>query len=255
MESLCLSRGWSFGPLDLSLADLENPPVQPPTGTGSALNVATSPDLIERKKWLFEKRFNYGVEFFKFHADRRMKMFQFFLIFVGLVAGAYATLLTKGYVVGSSLLGFFAGVLTICFLFLEHRNEELVHIAEDVLASLESDALFAGYFRPIPWPRRRNWLGWMGPKPLTSRPVGIFRREAADIYGKFRDQTDWVTAYGNCSRNPNKQSRSRYEHGKWLPWVERGIFVLFILLTVLPWLPPTETICGHTIHLKVEAEK
>ena len=239
-------QGWSYGPLDLSLDDLKSPPS--PTGAAAASGAPPSPNLLDQKKWLFDQRFKYGVDLFKFHADQRMKMFQFFLVFVGLFAGAYATLLTKGYLLASTVLGLLASILTFGFLFLEHRNEELVHIAEDVLASLESDALFVGYKRPIPWPRRRNWFGWMGAKDLTPRPVGIFRREAADIYGEYRDQT-------NEKEKCDKQDRSHFEHGRWLPMIERLILLMFLFLAVLPCLPPNVTICDKCIPLKVETEK
>ena len=210
--------------------------------------------LISNQRWLFERRLQYGVEFFKFHADQRMKMFQFFLVFVGLFAGAYATLLTKGYDFDSSLLGLIAAILTLFFLFLEHRNEELVHIAEDVLASLESDVLFARYERPIPWPRRRS-LWRMGPRALTVRPGGIFRREAADIYGEFRDGKEPPKSCPNCSQGKEKDSRSKFEHGKWLPRLQLAILGLFVVLAVLPWLPPVFYWCGHSIVLKSESSK
>jgi hypothetical protein len=251
-------QGWSYGPLDLSLDDLKSPPsptgavtsgtTPQPSPTGVAASGAPpSPNLLDQKKWLFDQRFKYGVDLFKFHADQRMKMFQFFLVFVGLFAGAYATLLTKGYLLASTVLGMLASILTVGFLFLEHRNEELVHIAEDVLASLESDALFVGYKRPIR-SKRRSWIGWMRAKDLTPRPIGIFRREAADIYGEYRDQT---SEKEKCE----KEGRSHFEHGRWLPMIEILILVMFIFLAALPCIPSSVTICDKPIPLKVETEK
>jgi len=263
-------QGWSYGPLDLSLDDLKSPPSPTgavasgappqPTPTGVAASGAQpSPNLLDQKKWLFDQRFKYGMELFKFHADQRMKMFQFFLLFVGLVASAYGALLTKGIFIIASLLAFFAAVLTIGFLSLEHRNEELVHIAEDVLASLESDALFVGYNRPIPWPRRRTLWRKMGPKGLTLRPVGIFRRAAADTYGIFRDEKTEIRDFKNCEGNncegTEEPARSPHEHGRWLPWVEKFVFTLFIVLGIFPWILYIASFCGYSLGLGVEVPK
>lgn len=79
-----------------------------------------------------------------------------------------------------------AGVLTVIFLFLDRRNEELVHISEDTLEALEFQLLYANFNADVVWPRRRGWFGLM-PRRVHKRPLGIFRRQAADTSGKLCD--------------------------------------------------------------------
>ena len=183
---------------------------------------------IELKRWLFEQRLTYAWNFFDFHAKQRMSMFNFFLIFVGFVISAYATLLKDGYCTVSSILAFTATVLTCFFIRLERRNEELVFIAEDVLTSLECDVLFEGYNREVVWPHRRSW--WLGQmnKKQELKPSGIFRRQ----------------------KEEDKEFKpSKNEHGKWLPRFQIAIVVIFGILAVLPWLPKNITV--HTIPIGI----
>jgi hypothetical protein len=164
-------------------------------------------------------------------------MFNYFLIFVGFVLSAYATLLKDGDRLVSSFLALAAVVLTKFFLHLERRNEELVYIAEDVLTSLERDVLFAGYDRKIPWPHRRKWLlGKMNRTAVAEKPSGIFRRQEAE-------------------NNDKSVDFSKNEHGTWLPRIQIVIFVIFALLVFVPWLPKTITVCHHAIQVRIETSK
>jgi hypothetical protein len=209
------SRSESHFSRDLSFADLD-----------AALRSGTSdkiaPDIckdarLELKKWLFEKRLEYARYFFDHHAKQRMQMFNFFLIFAGFIVAGYATIL-KEYAPISSALAVVGAGLTVLFIFLDRRNEELVHITEDVLGALESDVLFSGYERNVPWPRRRTWWGRMEARPQR-RPLGIFLRQRAD--------------------DEKLGEPSKYEHGRWIPRFQRCIFILFAALVILPWIVNT----------------
>jgi hypothetical protein len=241
-----------FGSMDLSLNDLEGAATPAPAPTSAAAT-------LELKKWLFERRLDYGWNFFNLEADQRMKMFNFFLLFVGFIVAGYATLLANGCLLLSAALACIAGYLTWCFICLDRRNEELVHIAGDILGSLESDVLFTGYDRPILWPRRRGLSGKMDcesePWRPIERPVGIFRRENADNYGNAREQLV-DKEYEPCpSVFLARDGRSPYEHGKYIPRLQKGVLALFLILALLPWTPSGITICGHAIPLKVETRK
>jgi len=136
-------------------------------------------------------------------------MFNFFLLFTGLFVNAYVTVFKENLYLLSTILALFGAALTVIFVFLERRNEELVHIAENVLESLESDVLFSEYNREIPWPRRRNWLGRMkGKDHRELRAIGILLR----------------------------QIKSQYSHGKWLPWFQYLIVLTFLFLAIFPWV-------------------
>ncbi len=220
-----------FGPLDLSLGDLKafieatesealKTPETPKAETSSSAT-------IEQKWRLFEKRLTYAWNFFDFHAKQRMTMFNFFLILVGFVVSAYATLLKDGYCLASTVLAVAGAIFACIFLLLDRRNEELVHIAEAVLVSLESDVLFAGYKRRISWPKRRRWYGKMDEKPRV-RLLGILLRQAAD-------------------ESERKLGKSCYEHGTWLPVFQFCIILTFAVLARLPWVHEI-TVFHHTIY-------
>ncbi len=205
---------------------------------------------IEMKKWLFEQRLDYGRFFFDHHAKQRMSMFNYFLIFVGFVLTAYATLFKDGQYLISTALASVGALLTLVFIILDRRNEELVHISEDVLESLEWDLLFSGYNRVIAWPKRRNWLGFMNVKSQL-RPIGIFRRQSADTSGleceRYRDPSGAIkeataSKFGICT-----ESR-RYEHGKWLPRFQLAIFGIFVFLAVFPWVHREAPEIFHVFH-------
>lgn len=99
-------------------------------------------------------------------------------------------------------------MVTVFFIFLERRNEELVHLAEDVLRWVEKDVLFKHFAREITWPHQRTWLGVMKGESIT-KPLGIFIRQDDD---------------------ENKKCTSKYLHGKWLPLIQLAIACTYIFL-------------------------
>jgi hypothetical protein len=178
-------------------------------------------DVLEQKKWLFEKRLGYARYFFDHHAKQRMSMFNFFLLFVGFIVAGYANLFKDGSHAIASSLAVAGMALTVVFIFLERRNEELVHLSEDVLRSLESDVLFVDYNREVKLPRRRGWF-LMKQGRCRQWPLGIFRRQEHD-------------------QQPKKDGglgHSLYEHGNWLPFFQYLIAIFFLFLALLPCLLP-----------------
>src|SRR5258708_16645287 len=116
----------------------------------------TAPTLFDQQWRLFEKRLDYGLKFFDHHAKQRMSMFQFFLIFVGFIFAGYGSLFKDGNFEVAAGLAILGAALSFCFIPLDRRNEELVHVAEDLLGSLERDVLFAEYEQKMAWPHRRG---------------------------------------------------------------------------------------------------
>lgn len=201
-----------------------------PGGTADPRRDSDGGKSLELEKWLFDKRLEYARFFFDHHAKQRMSMFNFFLVFLGLVLSAYATLFKDAHYVTAGFLGFIASILTLFFIFLERRNEELVHISEDVLESLESDALFCGYDRPILWPRRRG-LWRMKESESIKRPLGIFRRQTADKHGRIRTKEGQFIEVEKCERGG-----SPYEHGIWMPAFQAVVLTVFVILCIAPWI-------------------
>jgi hypothetical protein len=204
---------------------------------------------IETRRWLFEKRLEYARNFFAHHAKQRMDMFNYFLLFAGLALSAFANVFKDGHYGTSTIIAMVAALLTIVFMFLDRRNEELVHISEDSLEALEFDLLFTNYNRVIDWPRRRGLLGKMHKgQSRTERPLGIFRRQTADITGILSDQS----VQGDESKRQKEiwphRKESHYAHGRWLPIFQLAVFLLFFSLAIDPWLSKIIDGCRKLIH-------
>lgn len=86
---------------------------------------------------------DYAWKWFAYHADQRMKMFNFMLIVFGVLCTAIVSLINKDSPARlDAYLCFLSGVLALAFAFLDGRNRYLVRLGEDVLVSLEKDYLF-----------------------------------------------------------------------------------------------------------------
>jgi len=118
-------------------------------------------------------RMNYAWEWFKYHADQRLKAFNFYLIIVGILAVAYSTALKEGLQTGQRSWRDFATVIAICgcvisiaFLMIEIRNRELVDSAGRWLDELEEKELGGMTIRkwsndPGERPHLRGAIGWV----------------------------------------------------------------------------------------------
>jgi hypothetical protein len=152
-------------------------------------------------------RFEYAWKYFDFHATQRTTMFNFFIIFSGIFISVCAKLLeTKHYIflLIASVIGL---GITVMFIFLERRNEELVHISEEILRTIEKEVLFQNVYREVKWPKRRKLWGGMFEKD-TLVPLGIFIRQDYDKE--------------NCGESKNL-------HGIWLPWIELLIGCMYLV--------------------------
>jgi hypothetical protein len=88
-------------------------------------------------------QFDYAWKWFSFHADQRVKMFNFMLIVFGIFAAGVVNALDKDLPpVAIAGLCFFAAFLAWAFMRLDRRNRDLVWLGEDVLMDLERKAIF-----------------------------------------------------------------------------------------------------------------
>ena len=182
---------------------------------------ADTGNFIENKWKLFEIRYDYAWKYFDFHAKQRTTVFNYFVIAAGLFVNGYVTVLKQPSTLTTetlmTILGFAGAGITLAFAFLDRRNEELVHIAEDVLEHLERDVLFPDYRRNIDFPRRRRWSGTMElESKRRSRHLGILLRQ-------FYDDMD------------PELGPSKFSHGRWYAVVQYLVFAVFIVLALLPW--------------------
>ena len=92
---------------------------------------------------LYKLQFDYAWKWFTFHADQRVKMFNFMLVVFGIFAAGVVNALDKDLPpVAISSLCFFATFLAWAFILLDGRNRDLVWLGEDVLIRLEREAIF-----------------------------------------------------------------------------------------------------------------
>jgi hypothetical protein len=90
-------------------------------------------------------QFDYAWKWFAYHADQRIRMFNFMLVALGFlsaaVVGAIGNKMASG---ATATLCFVAGTISLIFLALDTRNRELVRLGEEVLTYLEKTVLFPG---------------------------------------------------------------------------------------------------------------
>lgn len=104
-------------------------------------------------------QFDYAWKWFSFHADQRVKMFNFMLVVFGIFVTALVNAVDKKF--ANNIIGMLcclAGGLAIVFNLLDQRNRELVKAGEDMLAYLERTTIFGETVqvsdrddRPIPF--------------------------------------------------------------------------------------------------------
>jgi len=93
---------------------------------------------------LHKLQVDYAWKWFNFHADQRIKMFNFMLIVFGIFATAIVTALDKPRVSReiTASLCVIAGILALIFSRLDRRNRDLLWLGEDMLVELEKKGIF-----------------------------------------------------------------------------------------------------------------
>ena len=77
-------------------------------------------------------QFDFAWKWFAYHADQRVKMFNFMLIVFGIFAAGLVNALDKHVPKPAVVLfAFFAGILALVFSLLDRRNRDLVWLGED----------------------------------------------------------------------------------------------------------------------------
>ena len=180
-------------------------------------------------------QFDYAWKWFAFHADQRVKMFNYMLVVFGIFAVGIANALDKSKgvppIVAAGLC-FVAAILAVIFARLDARNRDLVWFGEDVLMHLERDSLFG----------TDNQIS--GRRNKTIR-FGILSRQAWE-----QESESWGSKYfqqfenkSNClakgaGRLLRWLSDLLYDtwHGKhriWLPLISLLIGALFVAAGIL----------------------
>jgi hypothetical protein len=112
----------------------------------TAENVSAIPMAAQRAMLEFSNdlQFDYAWKWFNYHADQRIKMFNYMFVGLGLFATAVVGLVGKRDLppIVPATLCFVASLLACIFLLLDKRNQYLVLLGEDVLAELEKRTIF-----------------------------------------------------------------------------------------------------------------
>src|SRR2546428_4765369 len=84
----------------------------------------------------------YAWGWFEYHAGQRLVAFRFFLIFLGVLVLGLGNSLKDGNVSLASAIAVAAAFISLAFLMLEIRNEQLVKLGRTALSKLEDSEDF-----------------------------------------------------------------------------------------------------------------
>jgi hypothetical protein len=178
---------------------------------------------------------DYAWKWFSFHADQRVKMFNFMLIVFGIFATAIVSAvnyhLPAGFIAALCIV---AGVLGLIFPRLDRRNRDLVWLGEDVLNHLEKTVIFGegdGFIN-----RDNEFVQF-----------GILCRQSNEDYSRDeRALSELLRKYLRCFPKILTWAKMRTwvtdahlgRHRFWLPWVGYMMCVVFFVTAYWIWKNP-----------------
>ena len=81
---------------------------------------------------------DYAWNWFEYHAGQRLLAFRFYLVILGILVVGFHKGIDSGHLFFASIVGYLGAFVSVAFLFLEIRNEELVNVGRNALKKLES---------------------------------------------------------------------------------------------------------------------
>lgn len=104
--------------------------------------------------------FDYAWNWFEYHATQRLVAFRYFLIFLCIIAIALNSAVEASNLNVARILGGLGAFISLAFLILEIRNEQLVNVGRDALKAIESDKSYpaAEKLKLLSIDRRRSVL-------------------------------------------------------------------------------------------------
>lgn len=91
---------------------------------------------------LQKQQLEYAWNWFSFHADQRIKVYNFMLVALGFLVAAIVTAVDKERTGIAVVLCLFSALLALVFVLFDRRNRDLERLGEDVLKDLEGKVLF-----------------------------------------------------------------------------------------------------------------
>jgi hypothetical protein len=143
----------------------------------------------------------YAWNWFSYHANQRLTAFHYFLIIVGFLVAGYVTCVEKKLYALQVVLGFVGVLISVAFLALDARNEQLVDDGRDALRKIEQALAMEKGIHMADYLRVKN-------APLEEILFNIRAESLIDI-------------------------RIPISHGFWLEWIERVAMVLFLVALLL----------------------
>lgn len=184
-------------------------------------------DQVDDQFELEKLRFDYAWKWFNFHADQRIKMFNYMLVTFGIFAAGIVNALDKQIphkVI--AILCFFASLLALIFVLLDKRNKYLVWLGEDVLVHLERQTIFGQELEIEGRYEQQIKFGILWRQVLEERDVT--ERIRAKLHGCVGDSL--VVRGGDFSR-----AFLCGKHRVMLPIVSYLIAVLFLAAGIYIW--------------------
>ncbi len=83
--------------------------------------------------------YSYAWNWFEYHAGQRISGFRFFLIFLCVLGVGFYVGVKDGYVVFAQVVAGFGAFMSLLFLLLEIRNEQLVNVGRNALLYIENN--------------------------------------------------------------------------------------------------------------------
>jgi hypothetical protein len=172
---------------------------------------------------LHKLQFDYAWKWFSFHADQRLKMFNYMLVVFGIFAAGIVNALDKHIPnKAAAILCLFAALLAVVFARLDRRNRDLVWLGEDVLMHLEREGIFGTDLEVDGRYEQKIKLGILWRQALEEKSASaqlrnkLGNRSCAPLFIVIRDA--W-----------------RGKHRVWLPIISYLISAAFLVAGILIW--------------------
>jgi hypothetical protein len=218
--------------MDLSptrlVAGLDPDPIRSQPAEGHRL----AGEAVRGRMEILKLQFEYAWRAWHFNAGQRISVFQFFITLTTGTTALFGVLVQQHWLAGTAA-GLFGMLLSVVFLLLDRRNEELVRASEDLLHELEKQAIFGdAKFRPKQ--RSRRWpLGLPGetlsedlevPLGLRSRVAEeeCLRKQALSAPANAAPIGDRVRWWLRKNTAIGLTGESPYRFGFWLPAIDDG---------------------------------